>query len=80
MFVHIREPHEIEKFKREVCPNALTLLVRGGDRMGDGGNYGNASDDMVENYSYDYYYTNDKALPDVEEDFIPFLDKIIDRA
>ena len=80
MFVHIREPHEIEKFKREICSDALTILVRGGARMGGGGNYGNASDDLVEDYRYDYYYTNDKALSDIEEDFIPFLDKIMERA
>ena len=77
MFVHIREPQEIEKFKNAVCPSAITLLVRGGRRMDGAGSYGNASDDLVENYSYDYYYTNDKALPDIEEDFIPFLDKMI---
>lgn len=77
MFVHIREPHEIEKFRQAVCPSAITLLVRGGRRMDGAGAYGNASDDLVENFEYDYYYINDKALPDIEEDFIPFLDKMI---
>ena len=77
MFVHIREPQEIEKFRTRVCPSAVTLLVRGGARMGNAGGYGNASDDLVENYSYDYYYVNDKALIDIEDDFVPFLNTIV---
>ena len=72
MFVHIREGQEIRKFVTATGGKAKTLLVRGGERMKKT-NYGNASDDEVENYNYDYYFVNDKALDDAEIDFIEFL-------
>ena len=72
MFVHIREAAEIEKFVKATEGKAKTLLVRGGDRMKKS-NYGNASDDEVENYDYDYYFVNDKSLEEAEADFVDFL-------
>jgi len=72
MFVHIREASEIEKFVKATDGKAKTLLVRGGDRMKKS-NYGNASDDEVENYNYDYYFVNDKTLEEAEADFVNFL-------
>ena len=79
MFVHIREGSEIEKFVKATDGKAKTLLVRGGDRMKKS-SYGNASDDEVENYSYDYYFTNDKTLEGAERDFVCLLTRIIDEA
>jgi len=76
MFVHIREPLEISKFVAATENNAKTLLIRGGERMTKS-NYGNVSDDSVENYSYDYYFVNDKTLEEAETDFITFLNSII---
>ena len=79
LFVHIREPKEIEKFVnaiREANGRVLTLLVRGGERMKKS-HYGNAADDCVENYSYDYYFMNDKTLEDAERDFCMLLDSIL---
>ena len=66
MFVHIREPEEIEKFVRATDGAAKTLLVRGGVRMRRT-EYGNAADDEVENYAYDYYFVNDRPLDETEE-------------
>ena len=78
MFVHIREPEEIEKFVKATGGAAVTLLIRGGDRFGRAGKqYGNASDDGVENYPYDYVFTNDKPLAETEGAFLSFLAKII---
>ncbi|MBQ7377203.1 MAG: hypothetical protein IJW71_02640 [Clostridia bacterium] len=75
LFVHIREPEEIAKFVSATGGVAKTLLVRGGKRMEarrrDG--YGNAADDGVENYAYDYYYVNEKPLYAAEKDFVRFL-------
>ena len=51
LFVHIREPKEIEKLVRSTNGEAKTLLVRGGERMSKV-HYGNSSDDEVENYTY----------------------------
>ncbi|MBR7116904.1 MAG: hypothetical protein IKC87_04265 [Clostridia bacterium] len=72
MFLHIREPLEIEKFVRATGGEAKTLLIRGGGRMTKE-SYGNVSDDNVENYSYDYYFTNDKSLEEAEKDFCELL-------
>ena len=75
MFVHIREKEEIAKFVSATDGEAKTLLIRGGDRMSSE-KYGNVSDDGVEDYAYDYYYTNDKALEIAEVEFVEFLKKI----
>ena len=72
MFLHVREGVEIDKFVRATDGRAKTLLVRGGSRMTKS-NYGNASDNLVENYPYDYYFVNDKSLEEAEHDFVEFL-------
>ena len=77
MFVHIREPEEIKKFVSKTGGKAKTLLIRGGERMKKS-SYGNVSDDSVENYEYDYYFTNDKSLEQAKSDFVAFLKEIID--
>ena len=76
LFVHIREGHEIKKFVDATSGAAKTLLIRGGDRM-KRAEYGNASDDMVENYSYDYYFCNDKTLDVVEVEFVKLMKEIL---
>ena len=76
LFVHIREGSEISKFVKATDFKAKTLLVRGGERMKKE-TYGNASDDEVENYSYDYYFVNDKTLGEAEADFVTLLSQII---
>ena len=76
MFVHIREAQEIEKFVKRTNGSAKTLLVRGGERMKKTA-YGNASDDLVEAYTYDYYYVNEKALDVAEREFCELIKGII---
>ena len=78
MFVHIREADEIAKFVKATNGVAKTLLVRGGDRMTKS-NYGNASDDCVEDYNYDFYYVNDKDLNLAESEFSSLLAEIISK-
>ena len=53
MFIHIREPEEIEKAKRAF--NAKTLLIK---RNGLDNITSNASDANVDAYSYDYIIHN----------------------
>ena len=72
MFVHIREGGEIKKFVDATGGAAKTLLIRGGERMKKE-NYGNVSDDEVENYNYDFYFVNDKSLAEAECDFVALL-------
>lgn len=78
LFVHIREPEEIEKFVRATESKVHTLLVRGGKRFPQGtAPYGNDSDDCVENYNYEFYFDNDGTLEDAENNFVALLTKII---
>ena len=76
MFVHIREPEAIKKFVDATAGEAKTLLIRGGERT-KRERYGNAADDCVENYSYDYYFDNDKGLDEAKENFLDFLSTVI---
>lgn len=75
LFVHIREPQEIEKFVKATGGEAKTLLVRANRRM-PGHTYGNASDDGVENYPYDYYFDNDDSPEEAAKAFVAFLAKL----
>jgi hypothetical protein len=72
LFVHIREPEEILKFVNATNGEAKTLLVRAPSRMRKN-SYGNAADDRVEEYSYDYYFNNDGTLDTVEGEFAELL-------
>ncbi|MBP3630077.1 MAG: hypothetical protein J6J23_01170 [Clostridia bacterium] len=76
MFVHIREPKEIQKFIDATDGRCLSLLIRRPeiDRV-----YGNASDDNVENYDYDYVYENNKSLEEMEADVIEFISRVIEK-
>ena len=76
MFFHIREAEEIRKYVEATGGIAKTLLIRGGDRMSKS-HYGNVSDDEVENYSYDYYFVNDKSLEETEKAFCEFLQSVM---
>lgn len=75
LFVHIREPEEIAKFKSNVGGNCVTLLVRGREELRKAWN--NAADDAVEQYVYDFVYENVKDLESLEEDFLQFFRKQI---
>lgn len=77
LFVHIREGEEIEKFKRYVELPCATLLIK---RDSISQNWGNTSDDNVENYKYDYIYNNNKTLSEAPADFGKFLNKILTDA
>lgn len=74
LFVHIREGKEIEKFKQYVKLPCVTLLIK---RKSISQSWGNASDDNVENYKYDYIYHNNKTLTEAPDDFRRFLNKIL---
>lgn len=74
LFVHIREGEEIDKLKQAVEIPCITLLVRRNSGLTS---WGNASDDNVEQYQYDYVYVNDKTLTEAKADFWSFLEKIL---
>ena len=81
MFVHIREGAEIAKFVKGTDGRAKTLLIRGGSRfVRRARTYGNASDDGVENYPYDYFYVNEKTLAEAEEEFCALIERMLDES
>lgn len=71
VFIHCREPEEIDRFCKELSANSL--LIR---RESVEHSHGNHADDMVFNYDYDYVYNNDHDLETLHKDakgFIEFL-------
>lgn len=76
LFVHIREISEIEKYIKSVtaimepceCRIATLLVTRKGTKK-----WGNASDDGVYNYNYDFVYKNDQPLDKACGDFMAFF-------
>lgn len=75
MFVHIREPEEIQKFIEGTNHEALSILIR---RKGiSDKHYGNPSDDNVDNYNYDIIFDNDKPVEESAQDFKKMVDKLI---
>lgn len=72
VFVHCREPQEIEKFVKEM--NALTLLIRRPSIEGE--EQSNHADAEVFNYDYDYTIYNDGTVEDLENKAVEFLNKL----
>ncbi len=67
LFVHIREGSEIAKFVEAASKRCRTvsLLVKRLTKDYENGALGNASDDNVEDFNYDYTFIND--APTLEE-------------
>jgi hypothetical protein len=78
LFVHIREPKEIEKFKKaasELC-SCITLLIT---RPQIERNFGNMADDNVKNYPYDFTFVNDyENLQLLSESAVIFVRRILE--
>lgn len=74
LFMHIREIDEIKKI-REVIPEEIcaTLLVT----KEDVGSWGNPSDDMVDQYEYEYYYDNTMPKDRSEVEFVRLIERIL---
>jgi hypothetical protein len=78
LFVHIREPKEIEKFKKEASKFCLcfTLLIT---RPQVERNFGNMADDNVKNYLYDFIFVNEyENLQLLSEGAILFIRRILE--
>lgn len=73
LFAHIREKDQIDAFKRRVDIKCVTLLVQSIRIDSRNKQYGNASDDNVEEYCYDYCYKNEKPIEKLPEDFMNFI-------
>lgn len=75
LFVHIREKEEIDKFKSRVDTRCYTLLIE--RNQAEVQEWGNVSDDEVENYPYDLRYNNDRSLEETEEAFASLLKELL---
>jgi hypothetical protein len=71
-FLHIREPHEIEKMKNIYGNNCITVLIR--KDVGDIPD--NNSDKNVEDFEYDYIYENNGGIDNLKECVLDLYNKI----
>lgn len=76
LFIHVREPDEIKKLVSEYSEIKTLLITRGESQL----NFGNMSDDNVENYDYDFVFENNGELENLENDFMCFFEnKVITK-
>ena len=71
LFIHSREPKEIEHFQKEY--GALTVLI---DREEVEGKQSNHSDAEVMNFNYDYIINNDGTLEELEMKAMTFIESV----
>jgi len=74
LFMHIREPEEIEKMVNLLNGECKTILVKG--RVDDK-DFGNKSDDDVESYCYDHIFYNTKTIEESGKDFISLVKSLL---
>lgn len=72
LFFHIREPEEIDKFKKIF--NAKTILIKNNFNKGVMGNY---ADDSVDDYNYDYHIYNTGSLAELGENAQIFVEDLM---
>lgn len=72
MFVHIREPEEIEKFVNHSKTKTYTLLITPREEL-QNKVYGNTSDDGVYRYDYNLIFNNDQPLDITESIWLDFI-------
>ena len=70
VFIHCREPKEIDRFKKELGAQSL-LMLRG---EVDEEETSNHADEEVFNYNYDYVISNEGTLLDLEDAAVHFLE------
>ena len=73
LFMHIREPEEIQRAKERF--DALTLLIK---RPGYEPIQSNHADRDVDQYDYDYTIVNNGTMQDLEQQASDFIEKIKD--
>lgn len=73
IFVHCREPSEIQKFKDYYKDKCVTLLITRPDITIPH----NHADQNVNMYKYDYYIKNDGSINDLQEKVKEFINTIL---
>ncbi|MCI7124625.1 MAG: hypothetical protein MR935_00240 [Agathobaculum sp.] len=79
LFVHIREPEEIDRFRAAVGAGCKAVLVRRPALEGARGALGNRSDDGVAQYVYDGVFDNDGTLDELPEKVRLFFTGLISQ-
>lgn len=74
LFVHIREPEEIARFKNKIGDACETILVRR-QSVTNGKKYGNHADDDVEKFEYDHIIENNAGLNELNNTVKDFFEK-----
>lgn len=77
LFVHIRESDQIDAFRSKVSARCVTLLVKSPRIDGSAEEYGNDSDDRVEDYAYDYCFVNGTQREELESSFLRFFRELL---
>lgn len=75
LFVHIREPEEIERFRQAVGVDCRTILVQRPALEQVRGALGNRSDDGVGQYVYDGVLVNDGTLEELPDKVHAFFNR-----
>ena len=78
LFIHVREPEEIARLKAAIGRGCRTLLIRRKDEHVT--QYGNRSDDEVEQYSYDLYFQNEPPLETLPERVWSFFQQSVQNS
>ncbi len=78
LFVHIREPEEIERFRQAVGISCRAVLVRRPTLEQVRGALGNRSDDGVDAYAYDGVLINDGTLDELSQKVHDFFGRWMD--
>lgn len=80
MFIHCREPENIQRLVSDIseydnCVCSTLLITRPSI---EDENFGNSSDDDVENYTYNYIFNNSfESLDDYRKSFMEFFNSTI---
>lgn len=78
MVAHIRESDQIDRFKNGLRTPFISLLIKR-SAVDNGAKYGNAADDEVENYKYDYTYLNDLPIEESSQRFVVFIKEVFNK-
>jgi len=76
VFVHCREPEEIQKFKDKYQEKCLAILLQRAERTEQKKIANNHADMGVDNYNYDRIILNNGSKIDLEKQAIDFLESI----
>lgn len=76
LFVHIREADQIEHYKQAIYPQKCVTLLITRATFDNNHLFGNAADDYVDNYEYDFVFQNDMSIEESATAFCSFIESL----